>query len=441
MAAPNNVGGEIDFADPRDLADLEDNPPEDKGNNVDLERGNISKDNPPPVPKEDKGELPENDEEEEETPEEVPETNEEDTGEEKETEEETEEDDEIVDENKKPSFKAINEKYPKFFKQFPEVREALGRELGYKEVFPTVQDAKDAGEVIETFNKLQESVMSGSSALLLGTLHNQGEGYVNKFAKNFLPTLQKGNPKLFSAIITPYINKILHNALNNANSAGNNNLKLAVQHLAKFIHGTEDGSIPPDPELDDEDRKDGKISESERSLREENQQLSLTTLRRFAEDVKDSTEKILRKDILKNVDPENALPEFMQDALVNKIIGEIIKSLESDKSHSSSMSRLWLNARKNGYSKEDRSQLISAFLARARKILPSIRDKHKKGVMEKIASISKEKSNRSDNTSRRRIPESGLPSSKGGIPKARDISWKNTSDEDFLDDKYVPARR
>lgn len=429
----DNIGGAVDVTDPRDLADLGDDvetpptPPKD-----DKDRGEL----PPDDEKED---LPEEDEEKEEKEdEEIPEENEDGEKppkEDEEIEEEVEEVDSEAAPNQRPSFKEITKKYPKFFKEFPAVREALGRELAYTQEFPTVEEAKDAKEVISNFTKLEQSIMSGDPALLLGSLHSKDEKALAKFAKNFLPTVQRGNPKLFSALVTPYIKRVFANALDNAESAGNENLKKSVQWMSKFVFGTQDGSIPPD----EKEEEDGKPSSRESELEEENKRLAFSTLQRFSGDVKDYTEKVMKREILKNVDPENAMPEFMQDALIGKIVTEIQKSLNSDVSHTQFMTKLWQKAQKNGYTQEDRSQLINAFLARARKILPSIRDKHKKEVMKKLSSNNREE--RIPNNNRRRIPESGVPSSRNSSVKARDVNWKKTSDEDILDDKYVPNRR
>src|SRR5437763_300329 len=65
---------------------------------------------------------------------------EEDKGPEKEEEEEEEEHG-IVG---RPTFKDIKAKYPNLFKDFPDLRDMVFRERDYSELFPTVEDAKEA---------------------------------------------------------------------------------------------------------------------------------------------------------------------------------------------------------------------------------------------------------------------------------------------------------
>src|SRR6516225_9215499 len=44
----------------------------------------------------------------------------------------------------RPPISAIKEKYPNFFKDFPELKESYFREMRFTELFPTVEDAKEA---------------------------------------------------------------------------------------------------------------------------------------------------------------------------------------------------------------------------------------------------------------------------------------------------------
>src|SRR6266404_1233667 len=44
----------------------------------------------------------------------------------------------------RPTLKAIKEKYPNLFKDFPQLRDGYFRELQYTAIFPTIEDAKEA---------------------------------------------------------------------------------------------------------------------------------------------------------------------------------------------------------------------------------------------------------------------------------------------------------
>jgi hypothetical protein len=310
----------------------------------------------------------------------------------------------------------------------------MGRELAYTQVFPTVEDAKEASEVVEGYKALEESILTGDPSVLLGTLHQKDEVALKKFAKNFLPTIQKGNPQLFARIITPYIKNVFIAAQEDAEAAGNEQLKNSIGWIAKYLWPKFEGDIPPEPKDEEEKVDTTKPDPKQEALANENRTLKQQQMAQFAENTKDTTEKILKNDILSKVDPNNALTEFVQDALVSKIMQELRETLNKDIEHRKSMTKLWTKAAQSGYTKEDRRQLISAFLARARKILPTIRNKYAKEVNAKIASRPTERVN----SVRRRIPESGNPSGRSsGQPNSKHVDYSRTSDEDILNDRIT----
>src|SRR5216684_2162863 len=105
--------------------------------------------------------------------------------------EETEEDLIIAS---RPTIKEINAKYPEFFKDFPDLRHAFFREQEFSQIFPTIDDAKEAAENLESFSNLEEFVLSGTSDGLKSFLEAAEEGKkgsLQNIVANFLPTLYK----------------------------------------------------------------------------------------------------------------------------------------------------------------------------------------------------------------------------------------------------------
>src|SRR5438552_2914810 len=78
-------------------------------------------------------------------------------------EEEKEEKEELVDTNSRAvDLKRIKDKYPEFAKtrEFQELRNAYHREAQYTELFPTLDDAREAAENNETFEKLNDALVN-----------------------------------------------------------------------------------------------------------------------------------------------------------------------------------------------------------------------------------------------------------------------------------------
>src|SRR5439155_10821415 len=92
----------------------------------------------------------------------------------------------------RPSFKDIKAKYPNLFKDFPDLREMFFREQGYSELFPTVEDAKEAHENSANYSFLRELVEGGTTENteeFLGAVKDIDK--LQSFAYSFLPALQK----------------------------------------------------------------------------------------------------------------------------------------------------------------------------------------------------------------------------------------------------------
>jgi len=84
------------------------------------------------------------------------------------TEEEPE--DELIledDSNRGIDLKKVKEKYPDFAKtnEFRELRNAYHRETEYTNIFPTIDDAREAAENNETFQKLNHALVNESNPL------------------------------------------------------------------------------------------------------------------------------------------------------------------------------------------------------------------------------------------------------------------------------------
>lgn len=334
-------------------------------------------------------EVKKDDEKSEETPPEDEKIDEEEKEEEEEVSEEDEDTERIDDETppeeetegKLPSFKKINEKYPNFLKEFPEVRVALGRELEYKNLFPTVESAKDAHERVAFHRELEEDILEGKSGLLLTRLHQTDEKALNKFAKNFLPTLLKGNPELYERITLPIVKNVLRAAIKEGERHGNKQLPLAAKYISQFVFDSSD--IPEDEK---EEKEDKEPSESDRKL----QKLLTQRVIDFKQELQESTQNILEHTVKSTIDPDEVFPKSLRNSLMKDILAEVADTLGEDKEHTSKMSALWNQARSDDFSRQNLSQLKSAYLARAKKILPAIQKKHVNEALKEMGRKPKE---------------------------------------------------
>lgn len=285
---------------------------------------------------------------------------------EEESEEEPEEEEESPEKKyRRPVFKEIKEKYPDFFKDFPDMREVYFRESKFSTLFPTIEDAEEAFNKASSFDTLASDLISGSTELLVEELSKAGREHLERVAENFLPTLYKKDQNLYFSIISPYIGQFVRNLYEEGKRTNNDNLKAAAQIAAQFGWGTtEIDKVGLQPK-----KVDPEIEEEKKRLLTEKQRIEQERYFEVYNAVAERAQKILITEIAKHVPLSDT---YKKSAAVRDIFEKVNEVLTADQRHIRLMNSLWQKARNNGYSIESRNRLISTLIARAKQIIPGV---------------------------------------------------------------------
>jgi hypothetical protein len=314
--------------------------------------------------------------EETETPEETPEetdvvedsseeeeSSDEDEDSEEEVEEEVEEEEEISD---RLSWKEIKEKFPEVAKM-KEFREVFHREKAFSDLFPTLDDAKDANEKSQALDFFDQSLNEGDPGVLLRALEPQVAG---KLAENILPALYQVSPQLFNRAAEPMLVNMLNSVAKRAEDSKDQNLLISAKNVAKFLFGKFE--IPAA-----KNRVNPEVEEEVKKLKEERQQLVSAKQTEFLSRTDKSIFRQLSKVVSDGLDPKGELTEFTKNAIIEKTLAETKAQLISDKAFSSKMANIFRAAEKAGFPPDYMPRLISAYLGRAKSIALTLRAKHK----------------------------------------------------------------
>lgn len=359
-----------------------------------------------------------------------------DLGEPEETEEEVEEQPAVeLHPFERPSLKSINEAYPDFFKKFPSMRDMYFREAEYSKLFPTVDDAKEASESYTAFQNLREDVFNGTGERLLNAIKTQNPQSLNRFAGRFLGTLVKVDQNAFWSAANPLVEDVARSMFKKGTAEGNENLANAAKYLAHYFFG-------------DADIAEGKKT----TVVKEEPESDVSRERREWEDSKHNEfrgtiEKDLRGQLVDlitgrdektgkaRLDPDEVLSPFIKNTIIDKVIQDIGAALQGDKQHLSYMDSLWSRAKTNGRTDADKARIISAYLARARALAPSLRSKYVSEALGKRIRDANQKRVKLSSVEEK-MPSNGRASSgsgnKGYNPKS--IDYRKTSDYDILND-------
>jgi hypothetical protein len=337
----------------------------------------------------------------------------------------------------RPSLKSVEEAFPGLLKKFPSLRDMYFREAEYSKLFPTVDDAKEANENNTAFNNIKEDVFQGNGKKFFSSIKEVGEKDLERFSTTVLNSLFQVHPQAFWRAANPLVEDIARNMFNKGVKEKDESMQNAARYLSEYFFGNTEiaegkkTSIIKVEATDPEITKQREAFDNERAtaFRGSVETGIRTNLHSIIEGKDPKTGK-------SRLDPDGVLSPFIRKTIIDHIIEEMGTQLTADKDHIRFMDSLWNKSKKNGRTDEDKARIISAYLARAKSLIPSLRSKYvSEALGQKVRVSNKEKGRAEDISSRRDGGAHGRPSN--GKPKSYDpksINYGKTSDMDILND-------
>lgn len=337
----------------------------------------------------------------------------------------------------RPSLKSIEEKFPGFFKQFPSLRDMYFREAEYSKLFPTVDDAKEANENNIAFDSIRESVFQGNGSKLFTAIKDVSEKDLEKFSTTVLSTLFQVHPQSFWRAANPLVEDIARNMYNKGVKEGNESLQNAARYLSDYFFGNVDVAEGKKTSIVKIEGQDSEINkEREKFDNERGNAFRSTVETDVRSQLVSAIEGVDSKTGKSRLDPDNVFSKFIKTTIIDRIIEDLGSQLTSDKDHIRFMDSLWDKAKRNGRTETDKSRIISAYLARSKSLVPSLRSKYVSEALGQKTRIASGKKERSEEISERR--DSGTlgrgSNSKEKSYNPKSIDYSKTSDADILND-------
>jgi len=336
----------------------------------------------------------------------------------------------------RPTLTDIKTKYPKIFKEFPDLREVLFREQKFSEYFGSVDEAQEAAAKVSNFNTIEAALLGGDSTPIIDQLAANAPESLNQVVDNFLPALLNKSQDLYLRATTPVIEQFLHSAYEYGKRVGDANLMKSAQHAANFIFGKPD---IPDPSR----RGRSGPHPAETQLEEERKGWAQTRFTEASQEVSGEVDTVLEAEILKGLDPDKKMSERQRTRLIQDIKDAIDAQLGKDEAFKRQMRGMWQRASTSSYSREQRASITNAFLARAKPLVPAIRSRLKAEWFGKAPKQLGQIPPRSETTGqfvkKRTFPQSGSPSQGGRTrpPSPREVDYSRTSDMDLIEGKFT----
>jgi hypothetical protein len=322
----------------------------------------------------------------------------------------------------------------------------LFREQEYTTLFPTIDDAREAQESAQDFDRFSGLVNSGRAEdfteFLNGVKQVSAENLTN-FASNFLPGLYKTDKDTYFAVTTPIAESLLRNAYKAGVNSGDEDLQNAALHIARYALGDvgfatgEKTSVVQRPA--EEAKKDSKYEQEKNEFytaryNDSKQYVSTTAYTRLSNEIK------------KGLDPNGTLNDFTTQLIVKEILNEVGSTLEADRTHMDTINSMWRHAHKAGFAGNWKDRILATYMSRARAIMPAIRarvrnqalndQRDRNGQRERVAtkSLDRREVQGSQNTG-------NMGKAGGRAPSASEVDWRKTSDMDILNDRVTLKKK
>jgi hypothetical protein len=321
--------------------------------------------------------------------------------------------------------KEILAKYPTLFKEFPYLERAYYREQKFTELLPTIEDAQQAVAAKQTLDRMENDVMGGNTELILRAVREQNPKGFNKIVDQYLPTLAKVDEKAYYHVLGNVTKHTIVAMVREARKSGNEALQSAAQLVNQFVFGTSDFQ-PPTQLSRDEPREDGKDVE----LQQREQQFVTQQFQSARDDLNTRINNTLKNTIDANIDPKKSMSDYVRKNASREAIEMLESVLSKDTRFIALKDRLWEAAFRENFNRNSVERIKSAYLSRAKTLLPTVIKKARIDALKGLGKRSGE-----DETPDKSPVSIGRPRSqdnKGGkITKASDIP-KGMRTIDFL---------
>ena len=272
----------------------------------------------------------------------------------------------------RPSFKDLTTAYPDIFKKFPDLREIIGREHDFTEIFDSVDEAKEAIENSKDFTFFEERVMHGDARTFLNVIRDADKADLTTFVGNFLPALKELNVDLYMETTAPFMIDALTAAYNDGSRAGNENLKNSALYIAKYLFNdhrfaTGEAKLP---------KKEVKPPEKNEEQEAFNREKAAFRKERFdtaSADVEQRVMDKLTKELNESM-PEGT-SEYDARHIVQDVINDCTANLLANNLYMKDVARAWELAEKGNYDFSSKQRMINKIYNAYKQILPEIRRK------------------------------------------------------------------
>jgi hypothetical protein len=260
----------------------------------------------------------------------------------------------------------ILNKYPKLFKEFPYLEKAYYREQQFTELLPTIDDAKTAVEKGKTLDNFERDLVNGDTETILKAVKNESPKGFKKIVDEYLPTLARVDEASYHHVIGTTIKHTIMAMVAEGRRGNNIKLQEAAQLLNQFVFGSSDFTPPSKLSVNElDDSKDIELQRREQEF----------VRRQFQDTQGDLNTRVnnsIRNTIESNIDPKQSMTDYVRRQASREALESITAYIDKDTRFKALVDKLWEKAFQESFSKNSVERIRSAYVSKARTLLPSV---------------------------------------------------------------------
>jgi hypothetical protein len=322
----------------------------------------------------------------------------------------------------------ILKKYPNVFKDFPYLQTAYYRNQQFTELLSTPEEAQEVIEKAARLDNLEQTVLNGNIDDVLKTVKETDQAAFGKLIDNYLPTLFKVDQGAYYGVIGNVIKDTIGHMVNESRRLQNEDLQNAALLLNQFVFGTSEFQ----PRASFSRAENPQLSDAEQKLQQRERAFAEQRFNTVHGDLNTRVENILKSTIDQHIDPKESMSSYVRKNATNDAMNSVREVIEQDVTFRRHLDNLWKKAFASDFAKRDIDIIRSAYLSKAKTVLPEVIKKTRAEALRDAKGSSNE-----ERTERKGpIPpgkaRGSAPSSKSGGKDGKPNIPKGVSSFDYL---------
>lgn len=262
-----------------------------------------------------------------------------------------------------PTRKEILAKFPTLYKEFPQLNNAFYRERQFTEIIGDPSDAKELVQKGRALDNFESYLKSGETEKVLQVIKENSPEAFNKVVDNYLITLGKVDNNAYGVVLGNIIKTTISAMAVQSKKSGNEDLRKAAEILNEFVFMTSD--FEPPVKLSKEEKKDDTVSKRE-------QEFTIKQFNSAKDTLNTKVDNVLRSTIDAYIDPKDSMPPYVRKNAVREVLESLPDIMRTDTRFESMIQKLWERAHRENYSVDSVDRIKSAWLNKAKTVLPAV---------------------------------------------------------------------